>query len=557
MFRHFHTRKVAEVKFVSERLFLLKAIHRQKYFSSSNVEKNIMAHAKEHWGTRIGLILAVAGNAIGLGNFLRFPVQAAQNGGGAFMIPYFIAFLLLGIPLMWVEWAIGRHGGKHGHNSTPGMFAVMWENKAAKYLGAIGLFISAVIFIYYTYIESWTLGYSVFSSMKLYFDETTFDSMKQFLTTYQGAGAGIHFSGLTTAYIFMVITLLINFWILYRGLSKGIELLAKIAMPLLFLFAIVLVIRVFTLGAPDPLHPDWNVWSGVAFIWNPDFSQLSNAKVWLAAAGQIFFTLSVGMGTIQAYASYLKEDDDIALSGLTTASTNEFAEVILGGSIAIPVAVAFFGLTQTQVIAQGGAFNLGFVSMPVIFTKIPFGQLFGTLWFLLLFFAGITSSVAMAQPVISFVRDEFKLTHAKATVLVGVIAFICIQPVVFFLSHGFLDEMDYWAGTFGLAVFALIETILFAWVFGMGKGWTEITKGADIKVPKIFKFVIKYITPLYLAIILAVWSYQDAFNILLLKNKSAADVPYIWASRGLMLLIAVALVIMIAKAWKRRQQSIV
>jgi SNF family Na+-dependent transporter len=489
---------------------------------------------------------------VGLGNFLRFPVQAASNGGGAFMIPYFTAFLLLGIPLMWVEWAIGRHGGKYGHGSAPGMFDVMWKNKVAKYLGALGLFISMVILIYYCYIESWTLGYSAFSALKIYFDQTSFDGMKQFLTSYQGIGTSDHFSSVWTSYIFMLITLGINFWILYRGLAKGIELLAKIAMPLLFLFAIILVGRIFTLGTPDPAHPDWNVMNGLAFIWNPDFSQLGNAKVWLAAAGQIFFTLSVGMGTIQAYASYLKEKDDIALSGLTTASTNEFAEVILGGSIAIPVAVAFFGLEQTQQIAAGGSFNLGFVSMPVIFTKIPLGEVFGTLWFLLLFFAGITSSVAMAQPVIAFIKDEFGLSHGRATALVGIATLICIQPVVFFLQHGFLDEMDYWGGTFGLVVFALIETIIFAWIFGMDKGWKEIMSGADIKVPTVFKFIIKYITPIYLAIIMVVWFFQDALDILLLKNASSENVPYIWGSRGLMILIGIVVLVMVALAWKRK-----
>lgn len=199
---------------------------------------------REQWGSRIGLILAVAGNAIGLGNFLRFPVQAAQNGGGAFMIPYFIFFLILGIPLMWIEWGIGRHGGRFNHGSAPGMFDVLWKNKAAKYFGAVGLFISLVIMIYYTYIESWTLGFSFFSITKTYFDETSFDTMKNFLYSYQGREAGTHFDSLLPAYIFMLITFAINFWILFKGISAGIEKLAKIAMPLLFVFGVILVIRV-------------------------------------------------------------------------------------------------------------------------------------------------------------------------------------------------------------------------------------------------------------------------------------------------------------------------
>lgn len=510
--------------------------------------------SREQWGSRIGLILAVAGNAVGLGNFLRFPVQAAQNGGGAFMIPYFVAFLLLGIPLMWIEWGIGRYGGKFRHGSAPGMFDVLWNHKLAKYLGATGLFISLTIMIYYTYIESWTLGYSIFSILKLYFVENpTFENMKGFLHSYQGIQSGTPFDSITTAYIIMLITFTINFIVLYKGISAGIEKLAKIAMPLLFIFALILVIRVLTLGTPDPSNPEFSVWNGFAFIWNPDFSKLNDPKIWLAAAGQIFFTLSVGMGTIHAYASYLKPNDDIALSGLSTAATNEFAEVVLGGSIAIPVAVAFFGITQTQEIAQGGAFNLGFVSMPIIFQKLPLGQFFGFLWFLLLFFAGITSSVAMGQPIIAFLEDEFGYSRKKATVTLALFVLICVQFIVFLLKYGFLDEMDYWAGTFGLVVFALMETILFMWVFGADKAFEEINSGGDIKIPIFFKYIMKYITPLILIIIMIWWLINDAIPTLLLKGVPQEKVPYIWGARILMLLILGIILFMIYIAWKNKE----
>ena len=145
---------------------------------------------REQWGSRIGLILAMAGNAVGLGNFLRFPVQAAQNGGGAFLIPYFTALILISIPLMWIEWAIGRNGGKYNHGSMPGMFDVLWKNPISKYLGAIGLLGSTIILIYYTYIVSWTLGFSFFSLFKTYFGLTTFDGMGSFLGSYQGIRTG-------------------------------------------------------------------------------------------------------------------------------------------------------------------------------------------------------------------------------------------------------------------------------------------------------------------------------------------------------------------------------
>ncbi len=512
---------------------------------------------REQWGSKIGLILAVAGNAVGLGNFLRFPVQAAQNGGGAFMIPYFIFFLILGIPLMWIEWGIGRHGGKYGHGSAPGMFDVIWKNKAAKYFGSLGLLISLSIMIYYTYIESWTLAFSFFSITQTYFDLHTFEAMKSFLYSFQGRETTAHFTSIWPSYGFMILTFAINFWVIYRGISKGIEKLAKIAMPMLFIFAIILAIRVLTLGTPDPNNTENNVINGLAFIWNPDLSQLSNASVWLAAAGQIFFTLSVGMGTIQAYASYLKPKDDIVLSGLSTSATNEFAEVILGGSIAIPAAVAFFGVTMTTQIAKGGAFDLGFVSMPLIFEQIPLGSFFGFIWFLLLFFAGITSSVAMGQPIIAFLEDEFKLSRQKATAILAVVVLISVQFVVFFLKYGFLDEMDYWAGTFGLAVFALIETILFMWVFGADKAWKEMNEGGDIAIPRIFYYIMKFITPMVLFIIMVWWFVNDALPILLLKNVKPENVPYIWGARILMLVLMLGLFFLIKLAWDKNKKKVI
>jgi NSS family neurotransmitter:Na+ symporter len=171
------------------------------------------------------------------------------------------------------------------------------------------------------------------------------------------------------------------------------------------------------------------------------------------------------------------------------------------------------------------------------------------------FFAGITSSVAMAQPLIAFLKEELGISHGRATAIIGFGVFLCIQFVVFFLKHGFLDEMDYWAGTFGLVLFALFEIIIFAWIFGMEKGWAEITKGADIKVPKIFYYIIKYITPLYLLFIMVNWLVQDAIPTLLMKGIKPEDVPYRWGARVLMLLIFLAIVLMVRAAWKNREKT--
>ena len=507
---------------------------------------------REQWGTRLGLILAMAGNAVGLGNFLRFPVQAAQHGGGAFMIPYFISLLLLGIPLMWVEWTIGRYGGGLGHGTTPAMFDALWKNRVAKYIGILGIFLPLCIAIYYVYIESWTLAYAFFSATGRYFGITSRDQMGVFLSSYQGIATSSHFQGVGTAYLFFLVTLLMNTWVLVKGIQAGIEKLAKFAMPLLFIFAILLVFRVLTLGAPSSLYPERTVFNGLAFLWNPDFQALGDSKVWLAAAGQVFFTLSIGTGAIHTYASYMRKKEDVVLSGLTTAATNELAEVILGGCIAIPVAYAFFGFQETIAIAKGGAFNLGFQAMPIIFQQLPLGQILGMMWFILLFFAAITSSVALLQPAIAFLEDEFGFKRKEAAWVTGGLIFLCAQPVIFAISHGVLDELDYWAGTFGLVLFGFLEMMIFAWFFGMKKGWKELHEGADLRLPKVFYYIIQYVTPIYLAILLLTWGYQEGWSILLMKNIPKEDLFFHFSARMMMLAILAILAMMVRIAWHKR-----
>lgn len=512
-----------------------------------------MAKKRDAWGTRLGIIMAVAGSAVGLGNFLRFPGQAASNGGGAFMIPYFISLFLLGIPLMWIEWTLGRYGGSFEHGTAPGIFHTMWrKNRFIKYFGVIGIFGPLVIFIYYTYIESWTLAYSFFAITGKYAGATTEGAMQSFLKSFQGLEKNQYFSGLAPAYIFFLVTFFANIIVIYYGIKGGIEKLCKAAMPLLFVFGVVIMIRVLTLGAPDPARPDWNLANGLGFLWNPDFKALLDAKVWLAAAGQIFFTLSVGIGVILTYASYLSKGDDVVLSGLSAVSTNELAEVVLGASIVIPAAFVFFGPAEIQAIARGGVFNLGFVTMPLIFQKLIWGAFFGCIWFLLLFLAGITSSVSLAQPAIAFLEDEFDISREKAVLFFGIASFILCQPAIFLLGKGVVNELDFWGGTFCLVLFAAIEAVLFAWVFGMERAWTEIHRGADMKVPAVYKFIIKYITPLFLFLILGFWLYQEGLPTILMKKASAADRPFILATRLILLFIFIGLAVMVRAAWRRK-----
>ncbi len=505
--------------------------------------------ARERWGSRLGVILAVAGSAIGLGNFLRFPGLAAQHGG-TFMIPYLVALMLLGLPLMWVEWTIGRFGGGFGHSTAPGMFHSMWEkNRFIKYFGVIGIFGPIVIFVYYTYIESWLLGYGVFAVTGKYAECATRADMGKLLDSYRVPGGDLF----VLAYAFFVVTFVANIVVVYFGIRGGIERVCRWAMPVLFVLAIVLVVRVFTLGSPCPEHPEWSIAGGIDAMWQPRWKGLADARVWFAAAGQILFTLSVGIGVILTYASYLSRKDDVALSGLAAASTNEVAEVILGGSIVIPAAYAFFGPTETGA-AAASIFDLGFQTMPLVLQHVALPWLFGLMWFLLLFLAGITSSISLAQPAVAFLEDEFNLSKTRAVGIFAATTFVFCNAVIF--GRHVLGELDFWGGTFCLILFGLIEVILFAWVFGMDRAWTQLHVGADITIPRVYRFIIKYITPLFLLFVLGFWAWQELVPTMMMEGvETGGEKAEILLTRLGLLLFFVTLAVLVRVAWKRRRTA--
>jgi len=664
----------------------------------------------EQWGSKLGVIMAVAGSAVGLGNFLRFPGKAADYGGGAFMIPYFCALLLLGIPIGWVEWTIGRRGGRFGFNSAPGIFSVLWRHPLSKYLGTIGILVPVVIYVYYVYIESWCLLYAG------YYLVGEFDSFgknpyaygeffKQ--TTGVDANGAVFGNGVNPIVWFFLATFAINFVVVYRGLSGGIETFCKWAMPILILAALIVVGRVLTLPEqpiPGPWHKslpsaipsgDWEetraklidpavgitqardivkerfercfrdqggsinrdiplappagflkseegfatalaeirdvgqgneyrrwlgeveksltfddkrtlqrlerqqmrvdqamtkwreqhnstsnlpevgidphleiqqvdieaarkailiqqtgkpipslsremkkmsidenrvepiqlraaaiesaeiprtVNNGLGFMWNPDFGELWNPEVWLEAAGQIFFTLSVGFGIVINYSSYLKKKDDLVLSGLSASSMNEFCEVCLGGMVAIPATFIFLGTAMTlDVVAQQSSFGLGFNTLPTVFASMSGGRWFAVAWFFLLFLAGITSSLAMLQPAIAFLEEGFGLKRHASVSILGFGTLTASLLVVYFSKNMLvLDTMDYWVGTFMIYVLATIQVLLFGWVLGIKDGFKEMEAGAEMRVPRIFRFIIKYVTPAYLFAVFGAWVFQNA-----------------------------------------------
>jgi SNF family Na+-dependent transporter len=501
----------------------------------------------EQWGTRLGVILAVAGSAVGLGNFLRFPGQAVQNGGGAFMIPYFCALLFLGIPIGWAEWTMGRYGGRKGFRSSPSILGVVGRGAVARYLGVIGVLIPLAVSFYYTYIESWCLGYFwhyLTGGIGVNANATIADQTgraAQFYNDLTGrAENGVIAGGSLETLWFWIITFAINIWLVYRGISKGIEKFVSWAMPAMALCALIVLFRVLTLGTPDPSRPGQNVTAGLAYLWNPNFSALGNPQTWLAAAGQIFFSLSVGFGVIINYASYLRKKDDVVLSGLTASATNELFEVGFGGLITITAAFIFLGTSNMIGAVQGGSFGLGFNTLPVVFAHMgTFGNFIGAIWFLMLFLAAITSSISMYQPSLAFFRESLGWDRKKSvTLLVGV----CVTGsfLVMYFSRGgiFWSTIDDWVGTFFIFVLAMVQIICFSWVWGVRRGIEEAHSGAHIHIPHFYRWIMKYVTPTYLLVVFVAFCWQN----LPAWIGGVAEEPLRQGALALVLAVAVLLV---------------
>jgi SNF family Na+-dependent transporter len=467
----------------------------------------------QRWKTRIGVIMAVAGSAVGLGNFLRFPGQAAQHGGGAFMIPYFTALLLLGIPLCWAEWTMGRYGGSQGFNSAPGIFGAIAAARSgksrpwARYLGVLALVVPLVVYMYYVVIEAWCLAYAwnyASGSLMLGSDPAAY---KGFFTRFTGStadGSLISGDGLDLVYLVVAVSGL-NLWLILRGIGRGIETFCNIALPTMAVLAVFVLVRVLTLGAPDPAHPERNVAAGLGFMWNPDLSALSDPRTWLAAAGQVFFTLGVGFGIIINYSSYVRRNDDIVLSGATAAVTNEFFEVCLGGLITLPAAFLFVDLAA----GSFSTFGLGFETLPNVFAAMPGGRACGAAWFFMLFLAAVTSSVAMLQPVLAFFEEGLGLHRGPAVASLGALTLAGSGLVIYYSGDmAALGAMDFWGGTFLMVLLAFVQSILYGWLFGIEKGEEEAHRGANMRIPRVVQYVLKYVSPLYLAIVIGMFFWE-------------------------------------------------
>jgi len=559
---------------------------------------------KESWNSRIGIIFAVAGSAVGLGNFLRFPGLVAEYGGGAFMIAYFISFLIVGLPLSWAEWSMGRYGGNCGFYAAPGIFNAIWRNRCSKYLGIIAVIVPVVIYMFYVNVEAWCLNYATnyaLGNMRFSNPEAVSNHLAGMIGMAADGGA-LTFD-LNHIFIFLLIVFALNFILVYRGISRGIEIFCRFAMPALLLIALVILIRVLTLGAPHPDRPENSVMNGLGYMWNPTrivveqrdpethewqiveqlvdpqqiaakqrslqlspnettrireqgvWESLLNPQLWLAAAGQIFFSLSVGFGVIINYASYLKNSDDVVLSGLAASSTNEFCEVTLGGIITVPAGVAFLGVTGVAA-GFGGSVSMGFIVLPNVFNLMPFGQFFGFLFFFLLFLAAVTSSISMLQPGIAFLEETMRIDRKRSCSILGMITGAgCLFVAYFSKDTVAIDTLDFWVATFLIYVLATLQIILFGWMLGVDQGVRLANQGSILSIPACFKPVMKFICPAFLLTIFISFLIVDVFGLngepsskvqVLITDDNPAARQVAWMTLGFVAILAIFFAILVA-----------
>lgn len=439
----------------------------------------------ETWGSKLLLILAVAGGAIGIGNFLRFPTLFAQYGGW-FLVPYFASFFLLGLPLMLIEWTIGAYSRDEERHSLSTFLEKRFPNyRFVKYLGIISVACCLIIAGYYIYIESWMLGYSILS-LKGVFNNIPANELGDFLGSYIGFKGGVEVAVITI--ISLVIAVFLNFFFVAKGISKGISVVIKWSMPILLIMSLLMLVRVFC-------QP--NIFDGIKYMFRGDISQLFNLKMWVAAASQMFFSLSVGFTSTMVYVTYSKNNIDILKDGATSAFMNMGIEVLIASFMTIPVSFLVFGEKMDQV-AHSSSIAFGMVSMPSIFQDIPGASVWCFLWFFLLFIAAVTSSISMVQVFQSYLCDKLDISKVKSSLLNLCVFILVIIPTVV-VPCG-IDEFDFWTNTVLMPIGALILVCI---VHGLKDSYSEKYKeNTKHRTSGVGKFITKYITPLYLIIII-------------------------------------------------------
>lgn len=386
---------------------------------------------KAQFATKIGLIAATVGSAVGLGNVWRFPVLAQSNGGAAFLLIYIACVFILGIPVMMAEFSLGRGGG----SDAVGSFMNVTPGKKWWMAGAIAIIASYLILCYYMVVAGWTMEYlwhSITGNLYEGINASSALDCAQFTTKMKEYIVDDY-----NPLIFTYIMLAANFAVLLFGVKKGIERLSNILMPMLFILLIVFGFVSLSLPKAD---------EGLKFFLNPDFSKIDGTVI-INAMGQAFFSLSLGMGILITYASYYPKTTILSRTAVTV-SLLDMTVAIMMGIIIFP-AVTSFGLTGESLEGP----SLVFSTLPEVFAQMPLTQLWSSLFFFFLMVAALTSTISIAEVSIAFMQDRFKMSRLKACIIV-------IAPLFLFsslcsLSQGSLGEMK----IAGLTLFDLFDTI--------------------------------------------------------------------------------------------------
>ena len=443
-----------------------------------------MTDSRESWSARSGFIIAAIGSAVGLGNIWRFPYVAYENGGGAFLIPYLIAIFAAGLPLLFLDYAVGHKYRK----APPTAYKKLMNSEA---LGWWQVMVTLLIGIYYASVLSWAGSYMFYSIGQQWGTDTE----KFFFTSYLQNGEGLAFGFVPTLFIGLVIVWTVVMFILYGGVKKGVELSNKIFIPLLLILFSILVVQALRLpGAVDGLNA----------FFTPNWEAMANYKVWLAAFGHIFFSLSVGFGIMLTYSSYLKRKTNLTGSGLVVALANSSFEILAG--IGIFAALGFMAYSAGSSVDEvvSGGIGLAFIAFPKIISSLGAGgDLFGFLFFASLTVAGVTSMVSILQVPIAAFQDKLGWSRKRAvTIIAGGSA---IVSTILFSTHSaitFVDIIDYFANNIGIVGGGLLSIILVTWFRRplLKELQQHVNQYSSIKLGWGWNFLLTIVTPLSLLV---------------------------------------------------------
>lgn len=446
-----------------------------------------MTDSRESWSARSGFIIAAIGSAVGLGNIWRFPYVAYENGGGAFLIPYLIAIFAAGLPLLFLDYAVGHKYRK----APPTAYKKLMNSEA---LGWWQVMVTLLIGIYYASVLSWAGSYMFYSIGQQWGTDTE----KFFFTSYLQNGEGLAFGFVPTLFIGLVIVWAVVMFILYGGVKKGVELSNKIFIPLLLILFSILVVQALRLpGAVDGLNA----------FFTPNWEAMTNYKVWLAAFGHIFFSLSVGFGIMLTYSSYLKRKTNLTGSGLVVALANSSFEILAG--IGIFAALGFMAYSAGSSVDEvvSGGIGLAFIGFPKIISSLGAGgDLFGFLFFASLTVAGVTSMVSILQVPIAAFQDKLGWSRKRAvTIIAGGSA---IVSTLLFSTHSaitFVDIIDYFANNIGIVGGGLLSIILVTWFRRplLKELQQHVNQYSSIKLGLGWNILLTIVTPLSLLVALA------------------------------------------------------